>query len=270
MKIVKVGLINGLGKTKGCEKAPDLIFEELGKVYSSETGKEINQNFLDVSQVEVDNGNVLESFKKIYEKSLLLLKSSLVNKFIFLGGDHSLSFCTVKAFLNNCKLKEKEPCLIVFDAHPDCMRPVDKDFPTHEEWIRGLVEEGFPGENILLVGIRNSWKDENSLIKEKGIRVMSTNKLLLDLEDACDTIMEFSNGKELYVSIDIDVCDPAFAPGTGYCEVGGISSRALIYLVGRISKIKSLRVLDIVEINPDKDKNNLTTKLGAKILGKLI
>ena len=56
------------------------------------------------------------------------------------------------------------------------------------------------------------------------------NTLLTDLEGACDGIMEFANNKELYVSVDIDVVDPVFAPATGHKEIGGLSSRDLIYL----------------------------------------
>ena len=84
--------------------------------------------------------------------------------------------------------------------------------------------------------------------------------------------MEFSHGKELYVSLDIDVVDPAFAPATGYKEPGGLTSREIIYLMQRINKIKNLRAVDIVEINQEKDKNfdNMTLKLGAKILAELI
>ena len=93
---------------------------------------------------------------------------------------------------------------------------------------------------------------------------------MIDLEDTCDIIMEFSNNKELYVSVDIDVIDPAFAPATGYREPGGLTSRQFIYLIQRINKIKNLRAVDIVEINPDRDINKMTVKLGAKILGELI
>ena len=114
------------------------------------------------------------------------------------------------------------------------------------------------------------WKDEIQFIKEKRIKKISMNQLLEDLQDICDTIMEFSNSKELYVSIDIDVIDPVFAPGTGYKEPGGLTSRQFIYLIQRINKIKNLKAIDIVEINPDKDVNNLTTKLGAKVLAELL
>ena len=99
------------------------------------------------------------------------------------------------------------------------------------------------------------------------------NQLLDDLQDTCDTIMEFSNGKELYVSLDIDVVDPSFAPATGYPEPGGLTSREFIYLVQRINKMKNLKAIDLVEINAEKDKekyNGITIKLGAKIIGELL
>ena len=100
--------------------------------------------------------------------------------------------------------------------------------------------------------------------------MISINQLNENLQNICDTIMEFSNNKELYVSIDIDVIDPVFALATGYPEPGGLTSRQFIYLIQRINKIKNLRGIDIVEINPEKDKSGLKVKLGAKILGELI
>ena len=144
--------------------------------------------------------------------------------------------------------------------------------PTHEEWLRKLIDDGFPAENILLVGIRNSDKEENRFLKEKKIRNISINKIKENLEEMTEIIMEFSSGKELYVSLDIDVVDPAFAPATGYKEPGGFTSREIIYIFQRINKIKNLRGVDIVEINAEKDKkfDNMTIKLGAKILSELI
>ena len=99
------------------------------------------------------------------------------------------------------------------------------------------------------------------------------NQFISNLHDTCDIIMEFSKNKEAYLSIDIDVIDPAFAPATGYLEPGGLTSRQFIYIIQRINKIKNLRAVDIVEINSEKDKkefNSMTIKLGAKILSELI
>jgi len=129
---------------------------------------------------------------------------------------------------------------------------------------------GFRQRIILLVAVRNYWKDEMEFLKEKNIRVISMNQLQDNLQDTCDIIMEFAKDKELYVSIDVDVIDPVFAPATGYPEPGGLTSRQFVYLIQRINKMKNLRAVDLVEINPEKEKDNLTVKLGAKILSELL
>ncbi len=265
MQIIKVPGINGLGKTNGCERAGNAILEALKEIYSNEQGKPIDIKLLDLEEIHLDNNNLELTNKLIYKNSLESLNK---DKVIFLGGDHSISFSTIRAFLKHSNANNKEPCLIVFDAHPDCMKPVDKNFPTHEEWLRGLIDYGFPAENVMLVGLRNSDVEEIKYMKEKEVKRMDINNLLLNIEDACDSIMEFSNKKELYLSIDIDVVDPIFAPATGYKEPGGLTSRELIYLIQRLNKVKNLKAIDIVEINPEKDKNhdNMTLKLGVKIL----
>ncbi len=266
MIIIRTPGINGLGKTKGCEEAGKRILKTLEEIYTNEAGKEINIKNLELEEIHLNNSNVEESNNLIYENSLESFHEQ--DKTIFLGGDHSISFSTVSAFLDWSNSERKNPCLIVFDAHPDCMIPIKE--PTHEEWLRGIVEKGFPPENILLVGIRNSDKQELEFLKNKKIKRMSMNQLLEDLRDSCDTIMEFSHNKELYLSLDIDVLDPVFAPATGYAEPGGLTSRQLLYLVGRLNKLKNLKGIDLVEINPIKDKENLTVKTGAKILAEFL
>ena len=264
--VIKVPGINGLGKTKGCEKAGDAILNTLKEIHSSEKGIPIDIKLLDLEEIHLDNSNLEQANNLIYKNSLKIFGTK--SKTIFLGGDHSISYSTAKAFFDHCKNSGKQACLIVFDAHADCMQPMKE--PTHEEWLRALIEEGFPSENVLLVGVRNRWKDEITFLKEKGIRIISMKQLQENLQDMCDTIMEFSSNRELYVSIDVDVIDPAFAPATPYQEPGGLTSREFIYLIQRINKIKNLRAIDLVEINPEKDKDNITIKLGAKILSELV
>lgn len=266
MFVVKVPGINGLGKTSGCEKAGNEILKSLKEIPSNESGKPIDVRLLDLEEIHLDNSDLELSNNLIYKNALNLFNTQ--SKIVFLGGDHSISYSIVRAFLNNCKSQRNEPCLIVFDAHADCMPPMKE--PTHEEWLRKLVEEGFPAKNILLVGARTIWQEEIKFMKEKGIRIIGMNQFVENLQDTCEIIMEFSNRKELYVSVDIDFIEPAFAPGTGYREPGGLSSRDFIYLIQRMNKIKNLRGMDIVEINPDKDEENKTVKLGAKILAEVI
>ncbi len=266
--IVKVPGINGLGKTNGCERAGNAILESLSEIYSNEQGKPIDIKLLDLEEIHLDNFNLEQSHELIYKNSFEIFEEK--PRTVFLGGDHSISYSTTKAFLEHCKSNGKEPCLIVFDSHPDCMPTTDKKTPTHEEWLRALIESGFPAENVLLVGARNSDRQEIEFVSKNKIRIISMNQMLSDLQDSCDIIMEFSHGKELYVSVDIDVIDPAFAPSTGYMEPGGLTSRQFIYLIQRINKMRNLRAVDIVEINEKHDKEKTTVKLGAKILAELL
>lgn len=270
MFIVKVPGINGLGRTKGCENSGNKVLEELKNIYMNEQGKIVDVSLLDLEEIHLDNSNLELTNNLIYKNSFKAFENK--PKIVFLGGDHSISYSITKAFLEYCKKSKKEPCLIIFDAHPDCMESADEKFPTHEEWLRSLVKFGFPTKNIILVGARNQHIQENSFLKEKKIKTISMNRFLEDLQETCDVLMEFSNKKELYLSIDIDVLDPCFVPSTGYKEPGGFTSRQFIYLIQRINKIKTLRAVDIVEINEkkDKDNHNITLKLGAKILSELL
>lgn len=267
MFIVKVPGINSLGKTEGCERTGNAILENLKEIHSNEQGKPVDFDLLDFEEIHIDNNNLELTNKLIYENSADIFGTK--PKTVFLGGDHSISYSIISAFLDNCRNSRKRPCLILFDAHADCLKTSDK-FPSHREWLRRLVERGFPSGNVLIVGARNISRDETEFLKKNKIKIIGINQILEDIDDTCDIIMEFSDGKDLYVSIDIDVVDPAFAPSTGYPETGGLTSRQLLYLIQRINKIKNLKGLDIVEINEKKDKDRISVKLGAKILAELI
>lgn len=260
MKIIKIPLINGLGYTNGCEKTPDILINVLKKRIRS----------LNISDFGINEMNIDEANKEILKKSKNLFDSN--EKVLFLGGDHSISYSLVKSFNSSVLERGKEACLIIFDAHLDLM-PVTKgaeNYPTHEEWLRGLINSGFLIKNILIVGVRNFYSIEKNYMNKKGIKVIKMKPFVEDLVDACDTIMEFANNKELYLSIDIDVVDPVFAPGTGYKEVGGFSSKDFLFILNRISKMKNLRAIDLVEINPEKDKDDLTLNLGTSIIEEFL
>jgi len=283
MFIIKIPF-NNSERTKGCEKAPNEILNELKNIHSNEQGKIIDEQLLDLEEIHVDNSNIEKSNELIYKNAFEIFGEK--PRAIFLGGGHSISYSTGRAFFDYCESKKnqgssydisfkngsglrgKEPCLIIFDAHADCEDLTEN--LGNRNWLRRLIEDGFPTENIILVGVRNMWKDEIEFLKGKRIRMISMNALLENFNDCCEIIMEFASGKELYVSIDINFIDPAFAPGTDYPETGGLSSREFIYLISRINKMKNLRAVDIVEINPDKDEKNLTIKLAAKVLAELL
>ncbi len=240
MKIIKIPHSEGTDVNKGCEKAPNEIVKQLNECWS-------NENFQD-SKYEVVNSNI----KELHDGD------------IFLGGDHSISYYIFKKFFN------KNSGILIFDAHPDLYEHFKE--PMQTDWLYFLIKEKLiKPENIILVGIRNLDMKEVGIIKDYKIKYFSSRTLFNNIEDSCDSIMEQARSfSDLYISIDIDILDPAFAPGTGYIEPGGLSTRELLYLIQRIKLLKNIRKYDLVEVNPDKDINFMTLKAAAKIIKELI
>jgi len=255
--IIKIPRINALGN-KGPEKAGNFILQELKKIYPG-FGK------LDLEEIHVDNSNVEEAEELIYKNCKKEFEKLGEKDFrIFLGGDHSISYPCFKAFK-----EEFENCfLIVFDAHADCMGFLKE--PTHEEWLRGVVEKcGLTGSEVVLIGLRKVESEEKRFLQEKGIKYFSGEE---DLGEIADYVEGKSFGKDIYVSIDVDVLDPAFAPAVNYPEQDGLSSKDFFYLLEKIFSLSKLKALDIVEIVPEKDKLSdlKTIKLGAEILKRFL
>jgi arginase family enzyme len=263
MEIVRVRLINSMGKTDGCEKAPVEVLKKLRDIGSSEQKKIIDVSSLNLEEIHVNLNDVEEANYLIFKNSKEIFEKN--SKAFFIGGDHSISYSITKAFSEI----EANPFLIIFDAHADCVAPGKE--PTHEEWLRKLIEDGFNPGNVILISARNLWDEEIEFLKKNKIALISMDVLREDLEGVCDLVMERAiKSSGFYVSIDIDSIDPAFAPGTGYLEPGGLSSRDVIYFLKRLVLLENFRGADIVEINPDIDVNEMTVKLGAKLLSEMI
>lgn len=259
MQIIKTPGVNCLEKNKACRDAGNSVLEELGKIRDT--------NVLNVEEIHVDNNRVDEQEKLIYENSKKAFE--VQDKVIFLGGDHSISYSIGKAFSE--VFGKEDSYLIVFDAHADCM-PAMKE-PTHEEWLRALIESGFDSQHIILIGLRKIELEERQFLDQQGVKYYEIGKFE-DMEVLCDSVMEFVNfsNSKVYVSFDIDVIDPAFAPSTGYLEPGGFSSREILYFARRLAKLNNIKAVDLVEIDcvADKEKNNMTVKLGTKIINEFL
>ena len=241
MKIVKVSSsLGGMGNSNNSEKAPELIISEL---------RQFNSNF-DVSGVKVD-GNLDNLYKNLEQ----------VEGDIFIGGDHGITYGLCNGFDG----------LLIFDAHPDC--EIYTNTATHEDFLRKLIEDGrIKKENIILVGVRNVSKNEKEFLEKNKIKVFYMKDIFdSDIKEICDTVMEMCNKfKRLYLSLDIDVVDPAFAPGVGYLESGGLTSNEILYFVRRLKLLKNLKRFDLVEVIPEKDKNNMTVNLAVRILKEFL
>ena len=262
MKIIKIpSSQGGLGKADGSELAPDKVISQTKELFMSEDGV---LPVFDIDSVKIVDSNIEETNNNIYTKALSVLKDNV--RPLFLGGDHSITFPLVKAFSS---VYSSNPGIVIFDAHPDA----ENDFvATHEDLLCALVNQDvIKKENIILVGVRNWDKKEIDFIKKNNIKYFSMKEIAKEgIHEVSESVMIVAKGfSDFYVSIDIDVLDPAFAPGTGYMEPGGLSTRELLFFLHRLKRLKNLRAFDLVEINPLKDVNDITSKVGAKLLVEL-
>lgn len=259
MKIFKIPLNAGaMQKKAGIEKAPDKIAGFLKDFHLSEKGM---LPLFDIQEIKIDNSNLGQSH------TLIQKEIENINTYsILIGGDHSLTCPAFKAFSKN----NPGAGIIVFDAHPDLQE--NHDPPTHEDYLRVLIEQGvIDKNNVVLVGIRNISKEEKKFIDDNKIKTYSMNKISFEsLREITDTVMGVArHWSKTYISIDIDVLDPGFAPGTGYQEPGGMTTRQLLYMIHRLKMLRNIGMADVVEINPDKDVHDITSKTGAKLVVEL-
>ncbi len=264
MKIIKIPLNCGaLSKKEGIEKAPDEIIKEFDELF-------LNENFeepkFSVESVEINNSNIDEA----HEKILAYMKKSFDNKnkekICIIGGDHSLTYSTIKAYEISRKRSKEKTLFIIFDAHPDLE---DSEY-SHEDYLRNLIKNRIiSSRDVILVGLRSFSKNEVDYLKSSRIKYYSMKQIMSEgIKEIKEELLNLAKDYDsLYLSIDIDAVDPAFAPGTGYIEPGGLTSRELIFLLQSLREKTS--VFEVVEVNPLRDANRLTTKLAAKIIWEL-
>lgn len=260
MKLVKIPFNAGaIEKKKGIEKAPDEVLKYIKNFYLKENNL---LPFYEVDEIKINNQDIGYSHNKIFS-----FVSELIENTILIGGDHSITYSSFKAFAKNYK----NPGLIIFDAHLDCVN--DFKPPTHEDFVRVLIEEGIlKKENVIFIGIRNIDSNELEFIKKNKLKIYDMKEISNDgKNEIIEAIMSVAkNFDGLYISIDIDVLDPAFAPGTGYLEPGGLTTRELLFFIQKLKNLKNIYMYDLVEVNPEKDINNLTSITAAKLIIEMI
>jgi agmatinase len=178
---------------------------------------------------------------------------------IVLGGEHLITYGTYMSF-------PKETGYIVFDAHYDLRDEYADIKLSHAAYLRRIIEKR-GAENIIHVGARSFVKEELAFKTEHKVRTISDKdvrdgngpKIIKDLISTFDKI---------YLSVDLDVLDPAFAPGVGNPEAMGITSRELFEMVYAMED-KTIRCMDIVELCPHYD-NGATASVAAKLMSEVI
>ncbi|MDD4437833.1 MAG: agmatinase family protein [Tissierellia bacterium] len=229
---------------------------------------------IDMSKFEIkDFGDTDKIIRYDNKKALDNIKSSIDKIYeegyspILLGGDHSTGWPGIKALHDNTK---GNIGIIHVDSHLDLVKesPVQGLYSGSSQMRRASEMERINAENFVQVGMRSYNSPEHyHFIKDSKITLIPANQVFeTSIEEVAKKAIEAaSRGTEhIYMSVDIDVLDSAFAPGSGANEPGGFTSYQLFKFVKLVAPY--IDAIDIVEVNPLMDFNNMTSIVASKLL----
>jgi agmatinase len=209
----------------------------------------------DLGDVSIVHGDSAETIRRVQETVEDIRGARKVP--ILLGGEHTMTLGAVRAF--------KDAAVVSFDAHFDLRDEYLSNKLSHACVMRRSSEEVGPG-NVLVVGARASYAEEVDFVKKKGIRYISSLDIIRSgAQPAAAWAKErLSGAKKVYISIDIDVLDPAFAPGVGNPEPEGIGTTALLDILNAVVDERVVG-FDVVEVSPPYD-NGSTAAVASKLV----
>jgi agmatinase len=178
-----------------------------------------------------------------------------------MGGEHLVSWPVFKAMVK----KYPDLAIIHMDAHTDLRENYEGEPLSHSTPIRKVADLIGP-QNVYSFGIRSGMKEEFQWAKEVGMHI-SPFEVLEPLKKVLPTLA----GRPVYVTIDIDVLDPAHAPGTGTVDAGGITSKELLASIHEIARSEVNVVgADLVEVAPIYDHSEQTANTASKLIREMI
>ncbi len=219
----------------------------------------LNKNFkvIDLGDLIFKNGNIEDLNKQIYKKVEELLK--LKKKILFLGGDHYITLPILRMY----KKFYKKISVIHFDAHTDTHN--NKNIYDHGSVFYNIHKEKIiSSKDIIQIGIRTY------INKKKKFKIISSNKTnKYKVKKIINKILKIIKNKPTYLSFDIDCIDPSYVPGTGTPVINGIKINKIIKIIRKFKKINLIGI-DIVEVSPLYDINNISSLTAANIALELI
>ncbi|WP_163580452.1 agmatinase [Gracilibacillus saliphilus] len=216
-------------------------------------------NYFDAGDIPLPFGNPKRSLEMIRDYIDQILAKG---KFpLGLGGEHLVSWPIIEA------VYEKYPDLAVIhiDAHADLREEYEGEPLSHSTPIRKVCEKIGP-ENVFSFGIRSGDREEFRYAEESGMYMAK-----FAVAEPLEQVLPKLAGRPVYVTVDIDVLDPAFAPGTGTAEAGGISSKELLAAIHLIAR-SNLHVVgaDLVEVAPNYDPTEQTVIAASKFIREML
>ena len=187
---------------------------------------------------------------------------------LMIGGDHSVSILTERAYR---EINTGRRAIIHIDAHADICDFYNDSSHSHACVNRRALENGYSPEDITMIGVRSYEADEISFLAHSSVTVYSSEKVNSDTDAVIDAIIDkYSNYDGVYLSFDIDAVDPAYAPGTGTPEAFGMTSFTVLHILKRLIKALPVDAMDIVEVSPPLDVNNITSWLALKYIFEIL
>ena len=228
----------------------------------------VELNVVDGGDVEMYSGDIetaLPTLEAVVER---VARSGAIP--LVLGGDHSITFPDAKGVAN--VIGHGRISMIHFDAHADTGNVEFGSLWGHGLPMRRLIESGaLRGDRFLQVGLRGYWPGPATLdwMAQQNMRSYEMTEIGrrgLDrcLTEAFEIATDDCDG--VFLSVDIDVCDPGHAPGTGTPEPGGLSSRELLDAVRRIGRELPVVGIDVVEVSPPYDHAAITAALANRVV----
>jgi agmatinase len=223
---------------------------------------------LDAGDVRMPPGDIVTSLQALETAVQAVAAAGAIP--IVLGGDHSIAYADARGVAH--VLGFGRVSMIHFDAHADTGELSFGSLWGHGTPMRRLIESGaVRGDRFLQVGLRGYWPPPDTLawmaeqrmrsyemteIVHRGLPACLTEAFHIALDD-CDGV---------FLSVDIDVCDPGHAPGTGTPEPGGLSARELLDSVRRICLELPVVGIDVVEVSPPYDHADITAALANRVV----
>jgi agmatinase len=240
---------------RGPAKAPSIIramiWSDKGNL-GTELGGEIGTDFELHDRGDIDLLEGEGDDERIEQAVVTLLDAGEIP--ISIGGDHSISYPVMKAIA----ARHGPPCILHIDAHPDLYDELDGNRRSHASPFARIMEDGL-ASRLVQVGIRTLNAHQREQAERFGVEIVPMSGF------RPDRVPEMTG--PIYVSIDLDGIDPAFAPGVSHHEPGGLSVRDVIDVLAGVTG----RVIggDVVEYNPDRDIHGMTASVAAKLIREL-
>jgi agmatinase len=228
----------------------------------------VDLRVMDAGDVEMTPGDIEAALGALESAVEKVARAGAIP--VVLGGDHSIAFPDAKGVAN--VVGHGRVSMLHFDAHADTG---DIEFGSlwgHGQPMRRLIESGaLRGDRFLQIGLRGYWPPPATLAwmavqSMRSYEMTEIGRRGLDecLTEAFEIATDECDG--VFVSVDIDVCDPGHAPGTGTPEPGGLSARELLDAVRRICLELPVVGVDVVEVSPPYDWAEITVALANRVV----